>query len=136
MKGIRGWLLVYVIGSIPMAAFYSMGLSGWFFEYPIPLMVLIFLCLAAPLALILLKSPRAPRWNVTMLWATAILMTLRALNVVLWPLDGEEHPPPRGEELAAVISTLSGIVAIAAGWTVIWTRYFNASARVRNTFKP
>ena len=35
----QGWLWVYVIGSIPLMVVYSMGLSGWFFEYPIGLML-------------------------------------------------------------------------------------------------
>ena len=63
LKGVQGWLWVYVIGSIPLMVVYSMGLSGWFFEYPIGLMLAIFLVLAIPLLLLLLKSPRAPRWN-------------------------------------------------------------------------
>ena len=64
MKGVKGWLLVYFICSIPLLMVYSMGLSGWFFDYPLALMVVIFLSLALPLVLILLKSPRAPHWNI------------------------------------------------------------------------
>ena len=48
-EGLGGWIVVYVIGSIPLLTIYSMGLSGWFFEYPIGLMLifdsLIFACL-------------------------------------------------------------------------------------------
>ena len=35
--GIRGWLLVYIVCSIPVLLFLSAGLSGWFFDYPIGL---------------------------------------------------------------------------------------------------
>ena len=60
LEGMRGWLWVYVIGSLPLMVVYSMGLSGWFFEYPIGLMFAIFLVLAIPLLLLLLKSPNSP----------------------------------------------------------------------------
>ena len=39
--GIGGWMLIYVISSIPVLLFYAAGLSGWFFDYPIPLFLLI-----------------------------------------------------------------------------------------------
>lgn len=50
MEGIKGWLLAYFIGSIPLLMVYAMGLSGWFFEYPFILMVAIFFVLASPIA--------------------------------------------------------------------------------------
>ena len=53
-RGVRGWLLVYLIGSIPLLMVYSIGLSGWVFDYPIGFMMVIFLVFAVPLALILL----------------------------------------------------------------------------------
>ena len=31
-------LWIYCIGSIPLAFFYAAGLSGWFYEYPKPLL--------------------------------------------------------------------------------------------------
>ena len=55
VEGIKGWLLVYIIGSIPVLLYYSAGLSGWFFEYPIVLFLAIFFLLASPLVLILLN---------------------------------------------------------------------------------
>ena len=85
IKGIKGWLLVYLIGSIPLLTMYSMGLSGWFFEYPFILIVTIFLVLAIPLLLIILKSPKAPRWNISMWWTIVVLMTLRSISVFLEP---------------------------------------------------
>ena len=56
-EGIGGWIVVYIIGSIPLLTVYSMGLSGWFFEYPIGLMLAIFILLAVPLLLVLRSSP-------------------------------------------------------------------------------
>ena len=53
-RGVRGWLLVYLIGSIPLLMVYLIGLPGLFFDYPIGLLVVIFLVFAVPLALILL----------------------------------------------------------------------------------
>ena len=133
-EGIKGWLLVYLIGSIPLLMVYSMGLSGWFFDYPIVLMVVIFLLLAIPLLLILLKSPQAPQWNIAVLWIAAVLMTLRAISVFLFPMASEGQPPMSSEELPVVALTLSAIVSISIGWAMVWTKYFKESVRVRNTF--
>ena len=135
VKGVAGWLLVYIVGSIPILTVYSMGLSGWFFEYPIVLMLAIFIVLAIPLLLILMKSPRAPHWNITALWTAAVLMTLRSISVIVFPMSGEDDPPLRGEELLAVVQTLSVIVAVSLGWALAWTLYFKKSVRVGNTFR-
>ena len=131
VEGIRGWLSVYLICSIPLLMVYSMGLSGWFFDYPFVLMVVIFLLLAVPLLLVLLKSPKAPRWNIALLWIVAVLMTLRSISVVLMPVSGEEMSR---EELLVVVVTLSAIVSVSLGWAIVWTKYFKESVRVRNTF--
>ena len=130
-EGIKGWLLVYVSGSNPLLMVYSMGLSGWFFEYPIVLMVTIFLLLASPLLLILLRHPKAPLWNIAVLWILVILMALRSISVFLLPVSGEEMS---SEELPVVVMMLSGIVSISIGWAMVWTKYFRESVRVRNTF--
>ena len=134
LEGMRGWLWVYVIGSIPLMVVYSMGLSGWFFEYPIGLMLAIFLVLAIPLLLLLLKSPQAPRWNIATLWTVAVLMTLRALSVFVFPMADQGEPPMSAEELPGVVLTLSVIVSVTLGWAMVWTKYLKTSVRVRNTF--
>ena len=68
LAGVKGWLLVYLIGSISLLVVYSMAFSGWFFEYPVVLIVAIFVVLSGPLCLILLKSPKAPQWNIAEVW--------------------------------------------------------------------
>ncbi len=78
--GLGGWLLLYVCASIPYLLFHSAGLSG-LIGYPLWLLVTIFLFLSWPLALILLRSPGAPRWNVVVLWVVAFSITLRAATV-------------------------------------------------------
>lgn len=133
-EGIGGWIAVYIIGSIPLLTVYSMGLAGWFFEYPVGLMVAIFILLALPLLLILQKSPKAPRWNIAALWITAALMILRSTSVILFPMSSDDAPPLRGDQLLAVAQPLGVIVAVALAWAIVWTRYFRNSARVRNTF--
>ena len=130
IKGIKGWLLVYLIGSVPLLIMYSMGLSGWFFEYPFILMVGIFIILASPLVLIITKPSQAPRWNIFMWRTVVILMTLRSISVFL---------EPGGKEMSinAMLSlslTLLFIVSISLAWTILWTKYFNKSVRVKNTF--
>lgn len=133
-EGIGGWIIVYIIGSVPLLTVYSMGLSGWFFEYPIGLMLAIFILLAVPLLLILRKSPKAPRWNISALWIMAALMILRSISVILFPMSGEDGSPLRGDELLAVAQPLGVIVAVALGWAIAWTQYFKNSVRVSNTF--
>lgn len=134
VQGIGGWLLVYVVGSIPVILFYSAGLSGWFFDYPVLLMAVIFLVLASPLLLIPLKSPGAPRWNIAALWAASILITLRILYGVLFQRVIEGEPRLSSEELLAALPILLGIVIFSLGWAVVWTKYLKESLRVRNTF--
>jgi len=134
-EGIGGWIVVYVIGSIPLLMVYSMGLSGWFFEYPVGLMLAIFILLALPLLLVLWRSPKAPRWNLAALWIMATLMILRSISVMLFPMSGDDAPPLRGDELLAVAQPLGAIVAVALGWAIAWTQYFKNSVRVRNTFR-
>ena len=130
LKGINGWLLVYLVGSIPLLMVYSMGLSGWFFEYPFILMVAIFLFLSYPLLLIIIKSSKAPKWNIFMWWTVVILMALRSISVFLEP-GGKEM---NFDDMLSVAFTLFVIVSISLGWAIIWTNYFNKSIRVRNTF--
>ena len=134
IRGIGGWLWTYLIGSVPLTAIYSIGLSGWFADYPIGLMVVIFLLLATPLALIPLKFQRAPQWNISALWIIVALMTLRSVNVFLLPYGNEGQPPLEGKELLATVLTLSAIISVSLGWAIIWTRYFMQSVRVKNTF--
>lgn len=133
-RGVGGWLLVYLIASIPPLIVYSMGLSGWFFDYPLPLMAAIFCALAVPLALILVKSPKAPRWNIRMLWLIVVLMILRSVSVFLFPMADEGQPPMSGEEARGVVAILAAIVAFALAWAAVWTRYFRQSVRVARTF--
>ena len=129
-KGIKGWLWVYLIGSIPILIIYSMALSGWFFEYPFILMVCIFITLASPLVLIITKSSQAPRWNIFMWRTVVVLMTLRSISVFLEP-GGKEMSL---NEMLSLSITLLFILSISLAWTILWTKYFNKSIHVKNTF--
>jgi hypothetical protein len=48
MKGIGGWLLVYLAGSVPVTLFFAAGLAGRFFDYHWGAVAGIFLVLAVP----------------------------------------------------------------------------------------
>ena len=129
-NNIRGWILVYLIGSIPILMIYSMELSGWFFEYPFILMVSIFLVLSLPLLLIIIKYPKAPWWNKFMWRSVVILMTLRSISIFLEPNANKMTL----DEIINLSLTLLSIVSISVIWLIVWTKYFNNSIRVKNTF--
>ena len=133
-QGIGGWLLVYLVFSIPVSMFLAAGLSGWFLDYPIPLWLTIFLVLASPLLLIVLRSSAAPRWNIAMLWIAAISITVRIVHGVLFQRILDGRPRLTGEEMLDALPVLLGIVLFALGWATAWTRYFRTSVRVSNTF--
>ena len=134
VQGVGGWLLVYVIVSIPLMLFYSAGLSGWFFEYPVSLMVVIFLAFAIPLLLIPLKSPAAPQWNIALLWVSSNLIVLRMAYGVLFQRVLEGRPRLTSGELLDALPILLGIAVFSLGWALVWTKYFQTSVRVGNTF--
>ncbi len=129
-NNIRGWIIVYLIGSIPILMIYSMALSGWFFEYPFILMVSIFLVLSLPLLLILIKYPKAPWWNILMWRSVVILMTLRSISIFLEPNANKMSL----DEIINLSLTLLSIVSISVIWLIVWTKYFNNSIRVKNMF--
>lgn len=133
--GLGGWLLLYLCASIPYLLFHAAGLSG-LFDYPLWLLAAIFLLLVSPLALILLKSPRAPWWNIAVLWVVALSITLRAAAVPFTLRSDEAADRGSPEEWAVAIAILAVIVAASLAWATIWTGYFRRSVRVRNTFLP
>lgn len=140
VKGIKSWLLFYIIFSIPVLLFYSAGLSGWFFEYPLILLFTLFIFLAIPLVLILLKSPKAPQWNIVMLWISASLIILRIISGIFFQTARDGQPQlsdnliDNNSRLTEAMPILLGIVVFSLAWTIIWTIYFKKSARVKNTF--
>ena len=133
-NGIQGWLLVYLVCSVPVLLFISAGLSGWFFDYPVGLWLAIFLALASPLLLILLRTSGAPQWNIAALWIASILITIRIVFGVLLQRTQEGLPQLTREELLDALPLLLGIVIFSLGWATVWTKYFRSSVRVSNTF--
>jgi len=126
MEIINSWLLVYLIGTLPLMAFYAAGLSGWFLDYPIWLFIGILVVFIVPLVLLVLKVPSAPSWNIALLWAGAGLILLRILHGVLLM----EIPLKRPEGL-----TLGAILFVAFAWAIVWTRYLLVSERVAEIFE-
>ena len=125
MEGINGWLLVYLIGSVPVTLFYAAGLAGWFFDYHRGLFAGIFVVLAVPLVLLVLKVPSAPAWNIASLWVGAGSISL---VVLAGALSADEA------RLREVGVTLATIAFISIAWAVVWTVYFLTSDRVVRTF--
>jgi len=125
VQGIKGWLLVYFICSVPLIVFYTGAFSGWVLDYPLWLVIPILVTLAIPLALILLKSDKAPKWNIVELWVIAVLMPLRIITGVIMGDMGRV----REFIIPLILFALFPIV-----WAIIWSQYFKKSLRVRNTF--
>ena len=84
--------------------------------------------------LILLKSSGAPQWNIAALWVASLLITVRIIYGLLFTRIQEGLPPLTSEELFEAMPTLLGIVIVLLGWATVWTKYFQTSVRVSNTF--
>ncbi len=125
MTVLKGWLLVYLIGTTGVLLFYAAGLSGWFYDYPMPLFLGLFIVLATPLLLLLLKTTSAPGWNIAVLWLGALLISLRIVYAVL----EMERSLQLNETLILTVIPLTGFI-----WAIIWTRYFLTSDRVAALF--
>ncbi len=125
MGAFTGWLLVYLVGTSALMFFYSVGLSGWILDYPPALFIGIFVVLAVPLAMLVMKVPSAPTWNIAVLWAGVGLISVRILyGVVLMDRALQTH-----EAL-----TMATIVTVGCAWAIAWTWYFLASERVARMF--
>ena len=125
MNGIGGWLLVYLAGSVPVTLFYAAGLAGRFFDYHRGAVAGIFLVLAVPLVLLVLRVPSAPAWNIASLWIGAGSISLILLVAAL---SGDEA------RLTEVVVTMVMIVFASTAWATVWTMYFLRSDRVAGTF--
>lgn len=126
MKKINVWLLVYLIASLPVLAYYSAALAGWLFDYPMGLFIGIFVLLAVPLVLMVLQVPSAPDWNIAGLWLGAGLISVRVLYG--WYFADEEKLTNEA------VLILSGTVCFATAWATGWTIYFLHSDHVAETF--
>lgn len=125
MQGISGWLLFYLVGTIPIFLFWSAGLCGWFLDYPLWLFLGIFIVFLAAPAMLLLRAPSAPTWNITNLWVGAVLISAR----VVFAASQTDETLLLSHRLI-----LGSTVAVAMVWAAIWTRYFLVSDRVARIF--
>lgn len=123
---LNGWLLCYIIASIPVFAFWSAGLAGWFFNYPLVLFGGILLVLLTPLALLLIGVPAAPLFNVAALWTGATLLVGR----VTWGWMHADEDRLTFEALAI----LTGSGGFAVAWALVWTLFLTRSEHVSRTF--
>lgn len=125
MESINGWLLVYLIGSVPVTLFYAAGLAGRFFDYHRGAVAGIFFVLAVPLVLVVLRVPSAPAWNIASLWVGAGSISLILL---VGALTADEA------RLRETGLTMAAIAFISIAWAAVWMMYFLNSDRVSRTF--
>ena len=125
MEEIKGWLLVYLIGTVPLTLFYAAGLAGRFFNYHMGGVAAIFLVLGVPLVMVIMKLPSAPAWNIASLLVGAGLISL---VVLVGALSAD------GARLREVGLTVAAIVSVSMAWGVAWTIYFLTSDRVARIF--
>lgn len=125
MNGIRGWLLVYLVVSVPVTFFFAAGLAGRFFDYHWGAVAGIFFILTVPLVLLVLRLPSAPMWNIASLWAGTGSISVTLLVAAL---TADET------RLREVTATMTIILFASIAWAGIWTMYFLRSDRVATTF--
>ncbi len=99
--------------------------GGRFFDYHRGAVAAIFLVLAVPLVLIVLRVPSAPAWNIASLWVGAGSISLILL---VGALAGDEA------RLREVAATMAIILFASTAWAIVWTMYFLRSDRVATTF--
>jgi hypothetical protein len=127
MEALSGWLLVYFVGTVPLYVFFAAGLSGWYYDYPLPLFAAILAVLLVPLVILLMKLPSAPIWNIAGLWLGGGLITARIIWGVAFANKDALTTTP--------ILIMSSIATVAIVWASVWTWYFLVSERVANTFQ-
>ncbi len=118
-------MLVYLIGSVPVTLFYAVGVAGRFFDYHLGLVAGVFLVLATPLVLVVLKLASAPARNIASVWVGAGSISL---IVIAGALSADEA------RLRHVGMTVVAIVCLAMIWPVVWTTCFLISERVARAF--
>ena len=122
----NGWLVLYISASMTVFAFWSAGLAGWFFDYPLPLFLAIMMMLVAPLVMLLLGIPNAHIWNVAGLIAGATLLVAR----VAWGWAFAE--PQRLTLESMTVLLVAGLFAIV--WSAVWAIYLLRSTQVARAF--
>jgi hypothetical protein len=124
MEGIGGWLLVYLIGSVPVTLFYAAGVAGRFFDYHLGVVAGVFLVLATPLALVVLKLASAPVWHIASLWVGTGSISL---IVIAGALSADKA------RLGEIRTTMVAIICLSLIWAVVWTTFFLTYERVART---
>lgn len=130
LRGIGGWLLLFVILESIMVLFNLFGTLGdpFYFYYALFGLIGVFY-----LTLLFLKSPWAPRMTIIGLW----LGFLIGSALVLYDLvAGPFYPAERyiGSPGADLVVGLIAVLIVLA-YVLLWSMYFMKSNRVKNTFK-
>lgn len=119
-------LWIYCLCSIPLAGFYAAGLSGWFYDYPRPLLVTLFALFLVPLGMLVFKAPHAVLANVIWLWAGATLLMIRIGHGLYMGGDIRSDP--------MIVTMLVGYILVGYVWAMGWTIYFNKSLAIATAF--
>ena len=123
-RTLNRWELFYLCFSVPIFFFYAVGLSGWILDYPVWLIIPVFLIFVIPLLLLVRGSLVAIKWNIRVLYGASILLLIRILYGVFLHRHFEGLPPLNKEERLAAMPILIGISVFIVIWGFIWIRYF------------
>ena len=119
------WELFYLCFSVPIFFFYAVGISGWILDYPVWLIIPIFVIFLIPLLLLAKGSVVAIPWNIRVLYGASLLLLIRILYGVFLQRHFEGLPPLNKEERLAAMPILVGISVFVVIWAYIWIRYFS-----------
>ncbi len=113
LKGVRGWLLFYVVVFIMDLILLIFYTTSEIFD----IVSSVFFWVVGVLSLILIfrHSSKAPLWNLIYLWASVAIVILYYLLDLSWGYSG--------------FDLISGLI-----YALIWIIYWRKSKRVKNTF--
>ena len=135
IKGIGGWLLIFIIYSIIILPRNFINLFGGnsLFSWMIATNLIVVLSTLIYLIFIFKKSKYSPLVVIISLWAQMIIISLSFFFVDVGELTQEIYGKAMDVNLSFETLIVS-LLLVVLFWIIPWTLYFLKSKRVKNTF--